>query len=75
MALAIPIIAWLVWANRSKRLIRDEFIEKLTQAGGMQETAAIFLKEISTPAGIILMTTLVGAMLYLFVTAVRSPRR
>jgi len=74
VALAIPIIAWLVWANRSKRLIRDEFIEKLTQAGGMQETAAIFLKEISTPAGIILMTTLVGAMLYLFVTAVRSPR-
>lgn len=75
VVVAVPLLAWLVYANAKYNLVSASFIEGLQESGGnLKNIAATFLNEISTPAGLILMTTLIGAFIFLFITAVRSQR-
>ncbi|UCD76243.1 MAG: peptide MFS transporter [Phycisphaerales bacterium] len=75
VVVAVPVLAWLVYANARYNLVSEDFINRLRASeGDLQNIAATFLNEISTPAGLILMTTLFGAFVFLFITAVRSTR-
>ncbi|MEW6073566.1 MAG: peptide MFS transporter [Planctomycetota bacterium] len=72
---AVPLLALLVRANATERLVSPDFIAGLREsAGRMPHIYATFLAEFSTPAGILLLVTLVGAFAFLFVTALRSTR-
>ena len=75
VAVALPILALLVYANAHYSLVSTEFIDGLKDSGGkLQSIGAVFLKEFSTPAGILLLLTLVGATGFLFLTALKSHR-
>ena len=70
---AIPLVGFLVKANATTKLIDAEIIEKLKESGGkLSNIGATFLEEFSTPAGIILLATLILAFGFLFFTAVKS---
>lgn len=78
VVVAVPVIAWLVWANAEYNLVSiiwgDNFIAELKAGSTPLEVWGTFLEGISTPAGLILFTTWLGATIYLFATALRSPR-
>jgi proton-dependent oligopeptide transporter, POT family len=73
--ISIPLIAMLVRANATTKFISPEFIAGLQESGGnLSNIAATFLEEFSTPAGLILLSTLLLAFGFLFFTALRSNR-
>jgi len=78
VAVAVPVIAWLVYANAKYNLIDyvfgENFIAELQEGGSLKDTLATFLDGISTPAGLILLTTWIGATAFLFVMALRSTK-
>jgi POT family proton-dependent oligopeptide transporter len=73
--LAVPLIALLVWANATVDLVSPDFVQGLRDSGGrLSDIYVTFLDEFVTPAGILLLGTLLSAFGYLFVTALRAPR-
>jgi len=76
--IALPAIAWMVYANAKYNLVEmlfgEEFITGLIESKGPKEVLGVFLREISTPAGLILFTTLIAGFAYLFMTALRSAK-
>ena len=72
---AIPILACLVWANAKFKLISEAIVARFAAIeGGFAQVLAVFLEECSTPAGLILILTLISAVTFLLIEALRSPR-
>jgi POT family proton-dependent oligopeptide transporter len=70
---AIPILACLVWANARLKLISEAIIAKFAAIeSGFAQVLAVFLEECSTPAGLMLILTLISAIVYLLIVAIRS---
>jgi POT family proton-dependent oligopeptide transporter len=70
---AIPVLACLVWANARFKLISEAIIAKFSAVeSGFAQILAVFLEECSTPAGLILILTLISAITYLLIEALRS---
>ena len=70
---AIPVLACLVWANARFKLISEAIIAKFSAVeSGFAQILAVFLEECSTPAGLILILTLISAVTYLLIEALRA---
>jgi POT family proton-dependent oligopeptide transporter len=74
-ALAIPVFGLLVTANREVTLISESVVKRLTASqGGLVEVLAVFVQEMSKPAGLILMLAGLGAAAYLGIETFRLER-
>ncbi len=71
---AIPFIVGLIASNRQVSLVPDALLERFASGGTAGQIFGAFLKEISTPTGLILLVTGVGALAYLFIEASRSSK-
>jgi POT family proton-dependent oligopeptide transporter len=70
---AIPILACLVWANARFKLISEAIVAKFSAVeSGFAQVLGLFLEECSTPAGLILFLTLISAVVFLLIVALRS---
>ncbi len=74
IALAVPVVIALIASNRTTSLVSDGFLETMGVGGAFGVLAGTLLKEVSTPTGLILFVTGLGALVYLFVDAIRSTR-
>ncbi len=72
--LAVPVIVVLIASNRWTSLIPDAVLDRLADGGTASRVVGAFLKDVSTPTGLILLVTGVGALLYLLVEALRSTK-
>ena len=71
----VPAFAALVWSNRLVTLFPDEFLAPLRDSSSkLANIAATFLAEMSTPAGILLVLTGLGASIYLFISSIRAEK-
>ena len=76
VAVALPIVAWLVYANTRYNLVElifgEDFLTSLLDGSSVEVVCVVLMKEIYTPAGLILFSTLIAGFVYLFMTALRS---
>jgi len=71
----IPVLACLVWANARFKLISEAIIAKFSAVeSGLAQVLAVFLEECSTPAGLILILTLVSAVAFLLFVTLKSSK-
>jgi POT family proton-dependent oligopeptide transporter len=68
----VPAIAALIYTNRGVVLIPATWLEGLATAGETGRVLSSFLKEISTPTGLILLAIGLAALVYLAIEALRS---
>ena len=70
----IPVVVLLIASNRSTTLIPESLLSTFTSGGTASQVFGAFLADISTPTGLILLVTGVGALAYLFLEAARSTK-
>ncbi len=70
----VPVIAGLIYTNRGIVLIPASWLDTLAANGEAGRVLGAFLKEISTPTGLILLTIGLAALAYLLYEAVRCEK-
>ncbi|MFT4624514.1 MAG: POT family proton-dependent oligopeptide transporter [Myxococcota bacterium] len=73
--LVTPILAALVYSNRTVRIVPDELLAAMAENGGtLGELGGTLLGEVSTPTGLILAITGVIAIGYLMLESIRAEK-
>ncbi len=74
IVVAVPITVLLISSNRWATLISQGILDSVGSGGTWSQLASTLLKEVSTPTGLILLITGVGALIYLFGEALKATR-
>ena len=70
---AVPVIMMLI-ASKGVTLIPATWLETFSGGGTAARLCGTFLKDVSTPTGLILLVTGLGALVYLFIEALRAEK-
>ena len=74
IVVAIPVTVLLISSNRWATLVSTGFVDTMNAGGAWSQLAGTLLQEVSTPTGLILLVTGVGALIYLIIEAFKAPR-